>query len=270
MIDQYLEALTLDDIPARCDAAKALGDMGDPAAVDGLITCLQHSDAKSQYAAFSALVKIGAAAAAPAMVDTLLGTSSSRLWELMKLNIGMRLRAGLLNIVQRGDTALADKLAEALTQPQYDAYQRAYLTQLLGRTGDERAVEGLIDTLTEDIEIMQAAAADALGWIGDVRAVPPLLVTLEISPDESSVREVAAEALGRIGDPEVVPALVISLADSNEWVRRASAVALGDIGDKSVLDALAQALGDESAMVQDAAFEAIKRLSDESYNTEIS
>ncbi len=269
MIDQYLETLALDDISARCDAAKALGDMRDPAAVNGLVKCMQQSDAKSQYAAFSALVKIGAAAAAPPMVDTLLSTSSSRLWELLKLNIGMRLRAGLLSMVQRGDTAIADKLTDALKHEQFDQYQRAYLIQLLGRTGDERAVEDLINLLTGDTELTQSAAADALGWIGDLRAVPSLVIALEQSPAESSVREVAAEALGRIGDPEVVPTLVNSLTDSNEWVRRASAVALGDIGDKRVVDPLAQALGDESAIVQDAAFEAIKKLSDESYAAEI-
>lgn len=270
MIEQYLAALALDDIPARCDAARMLGEIRDPAAVEALVACLQHSDAKSQYSAFSALVKIGAAAAAPPMVDTLLGTSSSRLWELMKLNIGMRLRAGLLNIVQRGDSGTADKLTNALKQDHYDEYQRAYLMQLLGRTGDERAVESLINTLIEDTELLRVSAADALGWIGDERAVQPLLSALEQSPADSSVREVAAEALGRIGNPEVIPALVASLTDTNEWVRRASAVALGDLGDQSVMDALAQALGDESALVQDAAFEAIKKLSDTSFTTEIS
>ncbi len=261
MIEQYLEALTHGDSAARSEAAKVLGDLRDPAAVDALLRCLQDDDAKLQYAAFSALVKIGSTAAAPAMVAALLNNPQSRLWGVLKLNVGLRLRAGLLNIVQRGDTETADKLTNALEQEHFDPYQTVYLLHLLGRTGDRRAVESLITTLREDTELMQSAAADALGWMGDVRAVPALIIALETLPTESAAREVAAEALGRIGEPQAITALVKGLTDGNEWVRRASAVALGEIGDQMVVDSLTNALDDESAMVQEAAAEAIKQLS---------
>jgi len=261
MIEQYLEALTNEDISTRSEAAKALGDLRDPAAVDALLNSLQHGDAKLQYAAFSALVKIGAAAAAPKMVETLIQEPNNRIWGLLKLNLGLRLRAGLLKMIQRGDIETADKLTDALKREHFDPYQTVYLLHLLGRTGDRRAVESLLTILREDSELMQSAAADALGWIGDARAVPALIIALEKLPLESAAREVAAEALGRIGEPQAIPVLVTGLTDSNEWVRRASAVALGEFGDQTVVDSLTQALGDESTLVQEAAVEAIKKLS---------
>ncbi|HAV62147.1 MAG TPA: hypothetical protein DCY13_07255, partial [Verrucomicrobiales bacterium] len=43
---------------------------------------------------------------------------------------------------------------------------------------------------------------------------------------DSDLRQAAAEALGRIGDPKAIPPLVKAMHDSSRWVGRASAGAL--------------------------------------------
>ncbi len=69
------------------------------------------------------------------------------------------------------------------------------------------AVEILIEYLEDDDWVVREAAADVLGKIGDVRAVPPLIVRLETDQD-TGVKELAAKGLGLIGDSRPVDLLV--------------------------------------------------------------
>lgn len=265
MMMLYIQQLADDDAEVRAEAARQLGELRQPEAVTALIAALADPNAKAQYAAFSALVKIGDPQAAGPMIAVLLRSPASKLWQLLKLNIGMRLRSGLLNMVTRGDTATADRLTDAVRHGDYDEIQRGYFIQLIGRTADARAVSWLNGLVLGDNDLMKAAAADALGWIGDKRAVTVLLTALHEAEKHSAVREVAAEALGRIGDVSALNALIRALRDDSEWVRRAAAVSLGELGDAGAMNALGDALSDESALVQDAAFDAIRRLSDQRF-----
>ena len=87
-------------------------------------------------------------------------------------------------------------------------------------------------------------AAEALGQIGDARAVGPLIAALR--DDISSVRQAAAEALGQIGDTSAVEPLIAALRDASLGVRRAAADALGQIGDRRALEPLVAALREAS------------------------
>ncbi|RMD59060.1 MAG: NACHT domain-containing protein, partial [Nitrospirae bacterium] len=72
-------------------------------------------------------------------------------------------------------------------------------------------------------------AAEALGKIGDTRAVEPLIEAL--GDDDWRVRERAAEALVKIGDAKAVDALIKALGDDDSWLRWSAAYALVKIGD---------------------------------------
>lgn len=63
----------------------------------------------------------------------------------------------------------------------------------LGRIGDERAVEPLINRISDRSKYVRAGAARALGKIGDSRAVEPLQQLLNDNTNE--VRDAAARAL---------------------------------------------------------------------------
>jgi HEAT repeat protein len=74
---------------------------------------------------------------------------------------------------------------------------------------------------------VRKGAAEALGRLGDARAVEPLVAALWNR--DGSVRQAAAEALAKIGRPALEP-LVAALRDSDAEVRRAAVEALHELG----------------------------------------
>jgi HEAT repeat protein len=97
-------------------------------------------------------------------------------------------------------------------------------------------VDGLIAGLRYGDGGVRGDAAEALGKIGDPRAVDSLIATLSDSYDLA--RRSAAEALGKIGDPRAVDSLIAALSNSDDGVRRNAAEALGKIGDSRALEKL--------------------------------
>ena len=259
MFEQYVVDLTHTDPAVRYEAAQKLGASKDSRAIQPLISALPDSNSKVQYAAFSGLVKLNAEEAVQPILDMLLNDLNSRVWQLLKLNIGLRLRNGLLEMIPHGDEHMTAHLVNALETPELDEYQRALLLRLLGRTGTTDRVDMLIDILLHGSPTIQGAAAEALGYLGDPDGVGPLLLFLHVNSNE--LREIATEALGRIGDVKAFDAVLAMLDDESEWVRHAAAVALGNLGDRRAIEKLSAAMNDENALVQDAAFEALKKLS---------
>jgi len=70
--------------------------------------------------------------------------------------------------------------------------------EMLGRIGDDDAVEELIGTLWDDDARVRLKAAWALGQIGDARAIPPLqrLYRMENEGAQEIIKE-ALEAINR-------------------------------------------------------------------------
>lgn len=66
----------------------------------------------------------------------------------------------------------------------------------LGRLGDRRAVEPLIDALGDDDELVRVRAAKALGILGDPRALPPLQKLYRRESEAS--RSTIGEAMERV------------------------------------------------------------------------
>jgi len=89
--------------------------------------------------------------------------------------------------------------------------ERASAIEALGRIGDSRAVEPLIAALKDEDVNVRWPAARALGEIKDTRAIKPLIAALKDA--EWIVREAAAEALIKIGAPAVEP-LIAALTEA--------------------------------------------------------
>ena len=125
--------------------------------------------------------------------------------------------------------------------------------------GDE--VSLLIQALLEDkVSSVRAEAADALGEIGDIRAVEPLIQVLQ-EDEDYTVRDHAVSALGEIGDARAVePLIQVLLEDEDYFVRGYAAEALGKIGDVRAVEALTQALEDEDYFVQRKAELALEKI----------
>jgi HEAT repeat protein len=267
MFELDLANLQSADPAVRFEAARRLGLTANTRTTDALIGALTDRDSKVQYAAVSSLIKHNDPRALGPMLDSLLAAPDSTLWKLIILSSGLRLRAGLLNMVNAGDAATVGRALAGIDSTAFNTHQQALFTRILGRSRDTGQAERLLRLLDHEDDVLRAAAADALGWLGDGRAVEPLLVILGEETDHEAVREIAAESLGRLGNIAAVEPLIGALGQPSEWLRRAAAVSLGDLGDARAIEPLSALLRDESVMVQDAAFESLKKLSTDSFTT---
>ena len=111
------------------------------------------------------------------------------------------------------------------------------------------AVNLFIVALNDESHTVRAGAAEALGKIGDKRAVGPLIAALK----DEAVRRAAVEALGKIGSTRAVGLLIDAVKDGNKEVRRAAISALGNIGHKRAIEPLIAALRDKDLAVRRAA-----------------
>ena len=115
--------------------------------------------------------------------------------------------------------------------------------EALGKIGDPRAIPALISLLREaGWGFVGNAATEALSQMGS-EGVDQVLDLLR--DPATDVRLAAVRALGGIGDPEAVEPLKNALNDSDKDVRQAAAVALGKLGAPAV-DSLIAAIPDKA------------------------
>lgn len=124
-----------------------------------------------------------------------------------------------------------------------DTQIRQFIAYLLGQSGDQRAVEPLMERLYDEHPGVRGAAANALGQLGDPRAVPflqPLLVDAH-----PQIAVWAAFALTRLGS-DYFDRLVAALAADEVEVRRSAVLALRQLGDPRAIEPLLRLRGDQS------------------------
>jgi HEAT repeat protein len=97
---------------------------------------------------------------------------------------------------------------KTLNEP--DANMSKIAAEKLGDLGDSRAVEPLIKTMQTRTPMIAAACALALGNLKDKRAVSHLISALKTSSDVH-VQTAAAEALGIMKEVSAVPALKLTV-----------------------------------------------------------
>ena len=111
--------------------------------------------------------------------------------------------------------------------------------------------DALLRALESDDDRLRARAAVSFGVRHDAEALDPLLAALERSTHSADARSAVYEALGRIGDARAVPVLVAALRDEpREELRGDAATALGAIGAPEGLPALLAALENDIIPVQ--------------------
>lgn len=122
----------------------------------------------------------------------------------------------------------------------------------LGKIGDLSAVEPLIAALLKDkYEDVRKSAAWALGNIKEPRAIEPLITALKNNKRDEEVQMNAAWALGNIKDTRAVEPLIVALkliaesSDEEKLVGKNAAWALGKIGDPRAIEPLISAMKDE-------------------------
>jgi HEAT repeat protein len=172
------------DEARRYAAAWALGEIGDLTAVPNLVPILGSKDMLLRKSAVRALVKMGPEAGAA--VTTFLSAAK---------NAGSERAA--IRVVGELKTVMAVDRLISIDGPNRDAAAWA-----LGRIGGQRALEPLLDALSDPRWQVRREAAQALGSLEDDKSVPALTGALE--DPVTVVREWAARSLETITGRKVL------------------------------------------------------------------
>jgi HEAT repeat protein len=92
---------------------------------------------------------------------------------------------------------------------------RKYAAEVLGELKDTRAVDPLVNALTDDVGDVRQRAYDSLIKLGG--ASVPSLIPLLVS-EEDELRQAATEILRKIGKPAVEP-LATALTDADDRLK---------------------------------------------------
>ena len=120
--------------------------------------------------------------------------------------------------------------------------QRHAALRCLGDLGDPRAVPSLLDVLRDPGSELKWPVIHSLGLLQDRRAVPALMRYAEETLDWDSTGWLAIDALGWIGDDRAVDVCLGAFSHKSGWVRSYAAQALGRLGSKRAVPALIQML----------------------------
>jgi HEAT repeat protein len=139
-------------------------------------------------------------------------------------------------------TVSVQSLIQSLRDPSADVARDAAIE--LGRSNDLSAVLPLIEVISNNDgfyhNVVRAAAAEALGLLGDSRAVEPLLVLSRDTMAEASAEAVRALAL--LNDQRAVAPLIDIVRNSYGFflpiVRRAAVIALAKLGGPAAMGEL--------------------------------
>jgi HEAT repeat protein len=287
-IGKLIKALNYDNASVRGAAAKALGEIGDPRAVEPLIAALKDDHSNVRATAANWLGKFGE----PAVEQLCAALKDDN--EFVR-----RFSADALGEI--GHVRAVDPLCDALKDE--NKLVRQSSARSLGEIGDPRAVETLIALLKDEdknvrgisisalikigepaVEPLFTALRDvneewrrsadrALGSMRDTRAVKPLIEALIIigepavkplltalRDDNEYMRESAARTLGKIGDTRAVEPLIEALKDENKIVRMAALCSLGEIGDARAVEPLYDALKDNNKLVREFSTDALVKI----------
>jgi HEAT repeat protein len=251
-------------------AAKQLGEMREPRAVDGLIALLSDTDTLTRSAAARALGQIGDARAIQPLIENLkdpekgVGDAAEALVEFKDARVADALISGLKGNrdVRTGsaralrvlvDPRTVEPLIAALSD--HDDWVKAEIAETLGAMPDPRSVEPMWTVLNEmkdwqsSIKVL-SSLGEILRRYPDTNAVGPLMLMFDQKKD-SSVREKIIQAIAPILDKRVLEFLMNCLKDSNYGVRNAAAAALSESQDPRAVDMLLVAL-QEPATRRDA------------------
>lgn len=187
--------------------------------IQGLIKLLrENEDPCIRLFAVKTLGKMSDATAVPALLDRISDAKSFFLG-----NVSMAAKEAIITI---GSPAI-EPLNLALRSDNPDVRRAA--ADVLGKIGDQRAVEPLIAAVRETGNQM---AVRALARMADTRAVEPLIDILRSSRFE--LRNEVALALGEIGDERAIEPLGTILKEKDDTNYRAAEKALHNIHDPEV------------------------------------
>ncbi len=149
-------------------------------------------------------------------------------------------------------------LTRALADPNADV--RRWAAQALGVIGEKRALQALVHLLTKDPSWQsRLAVVRALKTMDDRRAGGALAEAL-VKDADWRVRKEAADAISALDEKRAAKHLIQALSDPQAEVRAVAAAALGRMEERRALDKLIELLQDDNASVRYTAATALGKL----------
>jgi HEAT repeat protein len=265
------EAEKSDDGPTRLRAIRALGGLEDHRAVPLLKSMLSAPDGEIGLEAQESLTKIGCAAWQRCGALTVLGRVGDErvVPEVLDLlrddSIHVRQQAVETLGQLKSDTSVGPLIGLARTDPDSDVRRAALGVARELATGLPELFETALSRVSDSSYGVRATAVRILGDFRDERAIDPLLQSL--SDPSWNVRFSAENALFTLGN-KVVPGLIAVLREGKLVARNRALSALGRIGDTQAIEPIEELIGREKNRGAVAmAKEVLKRLRGETTRT---
>ncbi|KAH9544337.1 hypothetical protein CY35_13G114100 [Sphagnum magellanicum] len=223
------------------EAAFALGQMQDVAAIPALCTVLQDTSSFHpivRHEAAEALGAIGAAECTPLLQESLVSDPAPEVQQTCELALHRIQQGQALDNTQQSPFLSVDPAVAALSSlsvadlrkvllnenvPMYERYAALFG---LRNHGDSEAVNAIVAALQAKSALLRHEVAYVLGQLQDKASTKALVSTLKDTREHPMVRHEAAEALGSIADEESVELLKEFQKDSEPIVSQSCDVAL--------------------------------------------
>lgn len=189
----------------RCEAAEALGQLGNSRAVEPLIAALNDRYHYVREHASRALGKIGDRRAVEPLIEFLNRSDSDtgELGTFSRDHVVTSLKNAAVDALgELGDARAVEPLTKLVNYG--DEYFRRDVLEALIKIRDPRLTHLLIQALKDPDEFVWARAADELGNIGDYVAIEPLIEALKRKTrPNTTTTEIVAEALRKITGQDI-------------------------------------------------------------------
>lgn len=247
-IAPLISCLTYEDANVRKAAAVALGKLGDTEAIGPLITSLNDKNEDVWNAIINALTAIGTAAVEPLIAYVnLLIENDPRVSKSTKVPKWMTV--GVFNVQTEVDTSTRESIT---------LHSIIGAIKALGKIKDDRAFASIIYFVEQRNYYLKQAGAEAIGDLGDERAIKSLQLLME-DTEFGYNAEFAGEALSKIGSAAVEP-LIAFLKHDNYQVRQSAIMALGNIGDSRAIKPLMELLKTQDKYASEKTMVALSKL----------
>lgn len=211
-VEPLIQEMKDDDDDIRCEAIKSLGKIKDSSVVEPLIKALKDNNPWNREVAMESLGNTkDERAVKPLMQFIIEDKASSSLIKIGKSSVNP--------IIQ----ALNDK----------DAKVRKRAAAILGSIRDRRAVEPLIEAFNDEDPFVRCTIATNLGELKDERAIEPLIQALK--DKDGRVRIDSERAILRIGEP-AIESLNKALGDENQRFNKTIKKLLDKMGKPIISD----------------------------------
>jgi HEAT repeat protein len=241
VINLLIEQLSSDDIETRGAAIAVLGRLGYRRATAPLAKVLE-TDPLLRIEAANALARIGDEAALDSLLN-LIGDADGAVRQAV---------VGALNSI---GSSRMEQLIKPLLRDERPLVRES-AAKIAGYFGYEDCADLLIECCNDADERVRKAAVEHLPYLEDDRVAA--ILKAKLKEDTPKVRAAAAAALGKVGEESNLRA---SLKDQDPWVRYFAAQSLGRLGSVESVPALAEVVNTDSFNhVKIAALEALGKI----------